>query len=67
MNKIEDAEKRCGLIEVNNKKYKVLFMVRVKISKIIRIEDNKNNFWVLDNKYIRIYRVIFKEIKYLGF
>lgn len=63
MNKIEDAEKRCGLIEVNNKKYKVLFMVRVKISKIIRIEDNKNNFWVLDNKYIRIYRVIFKEIK----
>ena len=54
------AEHYTGIIPFNNKRYKVLFMARVYI-KGIR-EPEHSNFWVLDEKYIRIYRVLFKEI-----
>ena len=27
-------------------------------------EDNNFNFWILDKKDIRIYRILIKEIKY---
>ena len=54
------AEHYTGIIPFNNKRYKVLFMARVYI-KGIR-EPEHSNFWVLDEKYIRIYRILFKEI-----
>ena len=58
--KIKTAENYTGIISFNNKKYKVLFMAKVFI-KGIR-EPEYSNFWVLDEKYIRIYRILFKEI-----
>ena len=57
---IKTAEHYTGIISFNNKKYKVLLMAKVFI-KGIR-EPEYSNFWVLDEKYIRIYRVLFKEI-----
>ena len=35
-------------------------MVRVKISEICQPENE--DVWALDKKYIRIYRILFKEI-----
>ena len=58
---IKNAEKTTGIISFNNKKYKVIFMAKVYI-KAIREPEN-TNFWVLDEKNIRIYRILFKEIK----
>ena len=59
-NKIENAEKDSWIININKKKFKVLFMVRVKISEICQPENE--DVWALDKKYIRIYRILFKEI-----
>ena len=56
--KIGIAEKFAGIIPFKNKKYKVLFMARVYIKKIR--EPENSYFWVLDNKNIRIYRILFK-------
>ena len=58
--KIENAEKEAGLIEVNGKKYKILLMARVKIDEISRPKDK--DVWVLDKRFIRIYRILFKKI-----
>ena len=58
--KIKTVENYTGIISFNNKKYKVLFMSKVLI-KGIR-EPEYSNFWVLDEKDIRIYRILFKEI-----
>ena len=58
---IKTAEKTTGIISFNNKKYKVIFMAKVYI-KGIREPEN-SNLWVLDEKNIRIYRILFKEIK----
>ena len=58
--KIEIAEQYTGVISFKNKKYKVLLMAKVYI-KGIREPEN-SYFWVLDNKHIRIYRILFKEI-----
>jgi hypothetical protein len=58
---IKVAEKYTQYISFNNKKYKVLLMAKVKISEIKEPKGSK--FWILDNKDIRIYRVLFKEIK----
>ena len=58
--KIKTAEHYTGTISFNNKRYKVLLMAKVYI-KGIR-EPEFSNFWVLDSKFIRIYRVLFKEI-----
>ena len=54
------AEKYTGIITFNDKRYKVLLMAKVYIDEIR--EPENTNFWVLDEKYIRIYRVLFKEI-----
>ena len=59
--KINYAEKYAGIISFNDKKYKVLLMARVYIKEIR--EPEYTNFWVLDEKYIRIYRVLLKEIR----
>jgi hypothetical protein len=58
--KIKIAEKYTGIISFNDKRYKVLLMAKVYIDEIR--EPENTNFWVLDEKYIRIYRVLFKEI-----
>ena len=57
---IKVAEKYTQSISFNNKKYKVLLMVKVKIGQIV--EPEGSDFWILNNDYIRIYRVLFKEI-----
>ena len=58
---IRTAEKYTQSISFNNKKYKVLLMAKVKAKDII--EPEGTNFWILEDKNIRIYRVLFKEIK----
>ena len=58
---IRIAEQYTNIISFNNKTYKVLFMARVYI-KGIREPEN-SYFWVLDEKNIRIYRILFKEKK----
>ena len=58
---IKVAEKYTQTISFNNKKYKVLLMAKVKISEIQQPKGSK--FWILNNDDIRIYRVLFKEIK----
>ena len=55
------AEKFSGLISIKGKRYKVVLMARVLIEKIREPKDIK--FWILDQKYIRIYRILVKEIK----
>ena len=58
---IKVAEKYTQSISFNSKKYKVLLMAKVKIGQIV--EPEGSDFWILNNDYIRIYRVLFKEIK----
>ena len=58
--KIKNAEEFAAIISFNNKKYKVLFMAKVYIKEIR--EPQNTTFWVLDEKYIRIYRALFKEM-----
>ena len=58
---IKVAEKYTQAISFNNKKYKVLLMAKVKISGIQEPKGSK--FWILNSNDIRIYRVLFKEIK----
>ena len=57
---ISIAEKYTQAISLDNKKYKVLLMTKVKIDKIREPKGKK--YWVLNNEDIRIYRVLFKEI-----
>ena len=59
-NKIENAENYAGRLDIDDKKYKILFMVRVKIDEIC--QPKNEDIWALDKKYIRIYRILFKEI-----
>ena len=64
--KIENAEKDAGLINIKNennenKTYKVLLMARVKIDEIS--QPKNEDFWVLGKQFIRIYRILFKEIR----
>ena len=56
------AEKFSGIISINGKRYKIVLMARVLIDKIR--EPNDIQFWILDKKYIRFYRILVKEIKY---
>ena len=51
--KIENVEKDEGLIDIGNKKYRVLFMAKVKINEIL--EPENDDFWVLDKKFIEFY------------
>ena len=56
---IKMAERFTGKILINNKRYKVVLMAKVLIEKIREPEDI--NFWILDKKYIRFYRILVKE------
>jgi hypothetical protein len=52
-----------GVVQANNKKYKIGFMLRVKPDKI-RIAKSNPDYWVLngDSSEIRPYRILIKEI-----
>ena len=54
------AEYFAGIININNKKYKILLMARVLIEKIREPEDVE--YWILNNDDIRVYRILVKEI-----
>ena len=54
------AEKFSGIILINNKRYKVVFMARVLIEKIREPDDIQ--YWILNKEDIRIYRILVKEI-----
>ena len=53
------AEEFSGIIPFNNKKYRIVLMTKVLIEKIKEPEDY--NYWILNNKYIRVYRILLKE------
>ena len=57
---INICENYCGQISFNRSKYKIALMVKVLNDKIREPEDI--NFWILNKKYIRIYRVLIKKI-----
>ena len=59
--KFENAEKDASLIEINGKEYKILLMARVKIDEIC--QPKNKDIWFLDKEFIRIYRILFKNIK----
>ncbi len=59
--KIENVEKDAGIVTIGNKFYEVLLMAKVKINEISQPKDS--DIWVLDKKFIRVYRILFKEIK----
>ena len=56
---IDIAEKYTGNISLNYKNYKIVLMAKVLISKIN--ETNDGNYWKLNKKDVRIYRILLKE------
>ena len=57
INKVEDFS---GIIQLNKKKYRVALMSKVKIDKIRQAINS--NTWILNPKYIRIYRILLKKV-----
>ena len=58
--KIENVEKDDCLVAIDDKIYEALLMAKVKIDEIYRPKNE--DIWVLDKKFIRVYRILFKEI-----
>ena len=58
--KIENVEKDACLVAIDDKIYEALLMAKVKIDEIYRPKNE--DIWVLDKKFIRVYRILFKEI-----
>ncbi len=60
---ITEAEKYAGIIDVYDRKYKIVIMVRVKPDVIRQCREN-NNYWILNgtSDEIRPYRILFKEV-----
>jgi hypothetical protein len=61
--KIEVAENYAGISEVNGKKYKMAFMLRVKPNAIrgCNCQDAKD-YWVVNDYEMRPYRILIKEV-----
>ena len=57
---IDSAERYTGYISLNNKNYKIALMAKVLISNIK--ETNDENYWRLNKKDVRIYRILLKEV-----
>ena len=57
---INIAENYSGIISFNKERYKVALMAKFRIDKIRESKDI--NFWILNSKYIRVYRIILKKI-----
>ena len=53
------AERNTGNISLNSKNYKIVLMAKVLISKIE--ENHEKNYWILNKKDVRIYRILLKE------
>ena len=62
-NMIKEAENYAGIIDVNDRKYKIVLMVRVKPDAIRQCKEN-NNYWIFNGTFneIRPYRILFKEV-----
>ena len=60
---IDVAEGYAGQIDINNKKYYAVLMVRVK-PKAIRCPKNMQSYWIVNGTTdeIRPYRILYKEI-----
>ena len=56
---IEMAERFTGKILIKEKRYKIVLMAKVLTEKIREPEDI--NYWILDKKFIRFYRILIKE------
>ena len=56
---INIAENYSGIICINKERYKVALMAKVRIDKIRESKDI--NFWILNSKYIRVYRILLKK------
>ena len=63
--KIEIAEEYAGTIKINNKKYKTVFMVKVKPNAIRCCNDCEfaKDYWVINRGEIRPYRILYKEVE----
>ena len=60
---IENADKYTNIFDINGKKFKILLMLKVKQDKIKEPENNKMGYWIVDKEFVKIYRILFKEIK----
>jgi len=58
--KIENVEKDACEVTIGNTKYKIILMVKVKIEEIS--QPKNEDVWVLDKKFIRVYRILLKQI-----
>ena len=59
---IEIAEKYTGTFDMNNKKYKIVLLVKVVKDKIKEPKHNKLGCWVVEKEYAKLCRILFKEI-----
>ena len=59
---VETAEKYTGTFDINNKKYKIMLMVKVVKDKIKEPKRNKIGCWVVEKDFVTISRILFKEI-----
>lgn len=57
---INIVENYSGIISINKERYKVALMVKARIDKIRESKDV--NFWILNSKYIRVYRILLKKL-----
>ena len=61
--KIDVAEEYAGQVDINNKNYYAVLMVRVK-PKAIRCPKTKDSYWIVNGTTdeIRPYRILYKEV-----
>ena len=59
---IEIAEKYTGTFDINNKKYKIVLLVKAVKDKIKEPKHNKLGCWVVEKEYAKLCRILFKEI-----
>ena len=59
---IVKAENYAGAFNINGKIYKILLMAKVQQDKIKEPKNNRKGLWIVDKEFVKIYRLIFKEI-----
>ena len=59
---IVKAENYAGAFNINGKIYKILLMAKVQQDKIKEPKNNRKGLWIVDKEFVKIYRIIFKEI-----
>ena len=60
---IETAEKNTGSFDIDNKKYKIVLLVKVEKDYIKEPKINKLGCWVVEKEHVKVCRILFKEIK----